>query len=320
MKTSVVTSTVCIVAIATAAMPALAQNYPTKPVRIVTSDPGGGSDIVARAMAPAMSAALGQPVIIDNRAGGVIAGEIVSKSPPDGYTLIYYGNTLWILPLMRDNVPYDTVKDFAPIALAVTAPNILVVHPSLPVKSVKDLIALAKARPGALNYASAAAGTSNHLAAELFKSMAEVNIVRIPYKGMGAAISDIIAGQVQLMFATTTAGAPHVKSGRLRALGVSGAQRSAAYPDLPTIASSGLPGYESALNAGVLAPARTPDTIMNRLNREIVRALTGADLKEKFAAIGVEVVASSSEQFAAKIKSEIASMGKGIRDAGIRAD
>ena len=305
---------------ATAAMHASAQNYPTKPVRIVTSDPGGGSDIVARAMVPAMSAALGQPVIVDNRAGGVIAGEFVSKSPPDGYTLIYYGNTLWMLPLMRDNVPYDTVKDFAPIALAVTAPNILVVHPSLPVKSVKDLIALAKARPGALNYASAAAGTSNHLAAELFKSMAGVSIVRIPYKGMGAAINDINAGQVQLLFATTTAGAPHVKSGRLRALGVSGAQRSAAFPDLPTIASSGLPGYESALNAGVLAPARTPDAIINRLNREIVRALTGPDLKEKFAAIGVEVVASSPEQFAAKIKSEISSMGKVIRDAGIRAD
>jgi tripartite-type tricarboxylate transporter receptor subunit TctC len=296
------------------------QTYPIKPVRVVTSDPGGGSDIVARAIAPAVTAGLGQPMVIDNRAGGVIAGEIVSKAPPDGYTLIYYGNTLWLLPLMRDRVPYDTTRDFIPISLAVTAPNILVVHPSLPVKSVKELIALAKSKPGALNYASAAAGTSNHLAAELFKSMAHVNIVRIPYKGMGAAINDIIAGQVQIMFSTTTAGGSYVKAGRLRALGVSSSQRSAAFPELPTIASTGLPGYESTLNSGMFAPSKTPDAIVNRLNREMVRALAAAELREKFAAIGVEVVASSPEQFATKIKSEIASMGKVIKDAGIRAE
>jgi tripartite-type tricarboxylate transporter receptor subunit TctC len=310
----------CCLSLLMNALPAYSQTFPSKPIRIVTSDAGGGGDIVARAIAPAMSSALGQPVIVDNRAGGTIAGDFVAKSIPDGHTLIYYGNTLWLLPLMRERVPYDTVRDFAPISLAVTLPNILVVHPSLPVKSVKELIALAQTRPGELNYASAAAGTSNHMAAELFKSMAGVKIERIVYKGIGAALNDLLGGHVQLLFATATAGAPHIQSGRLRALAISTTQPSPAYPELPTIASAGLPGYESALNSGALAPAKTPDAVIRRLHQEMVRALTSPDLKEKFANIGVEVVASTPEQFAAKMKSEIVSMGKVIKDAGIRAE
>jgi tripartite-type tricarboxylate transporter receptor subunit TctC len=289
----------------------LAQNYPTKPIRIVTSDAGGGGDIVARTIAPGVSAALGQPIVVDNRSGGVIAGEFVAKSAPDGHTLILYGNTLWILPLLQDKVPYDTLRDFAPITLAVSTSNILVIHPALPVKSVKELIALARSRPGELNYASAAIGTSNHLAAELFKAMARVNIVRIPYKGLGAAITDVLSGHVA---------GPHVHSGRLRALAVSSAQRSKAYPQLPTIAEAALPGYESSFYNGVLAPAATPDAIIRRLNQDIVRALNATSVRERFDTIGVDVVGSTPEQFAAKMKAEIAGIGKVIRDAGIRGE
>ncbi len=303
---------------AQAASTSSGQAYPDKPIRIVTSDSGGGSDIVARVIAQAVSAPLGQQVVVDNRGGGVIAGEIVSRAQPDGYTLIYYGSTLWILPLMRKSVPYDTVKDFAPITLAVSSPNILVVHPSVAAKSVKELIALAKARPGELNYASAAAGTIPHLAAELFKSMAGVDLVRVVYKGTGAALNDLLGGQVQVMFATAPSAAPHVKTGRLRALAMTTAHPSAAFPELPTIATAGLPGYEAVQVSGMFAPAKTPAAIINRLNQEIVRALNQANVKEKLSSTGVEVVGSSAEQFAAKIKSEIVRMGKVIREAGIR--
>lgn len=296
-----------------------AQSFPSKPIRVVTSDPGGGSDVIMRIIAPAMASGLGQQIVIDNRAGGVIAGEFVAKAPPDGHTLIYYANTLWLLPLMQKGVPYDTVRDFIPITHAMTTPNILVVHPSLPIKSVKELISLAKARPGQLNYASAAAGTSNHIAAELFKSMAGVDIVRVTYKGIGAGILETVAGHVQLAFATATTTAVHLKSGRLRALAISTAQPSNAYPGLPTIAAT-VPGYESASYGGLLAPARTPDAVIQRLNLETVRALRSPENQQIFGIIGAEVVASTPEQFAAKIKSEVAVVGKLIRDIGIRIE
>ncbi len=295
-----------------------APGYPSKPIRVVTSDAGGGSDVIVRVIAQAVTAPLGQQVVIDNRGGGVIAGEIVSRAQPDGYTLIYYGSTLWILPLMRKSVPYDTVRDFAPITLAVSSPNVLVVHPSVAAKSVKELIALAKTKPGELNYASAAAGTIPHLAAELFKSMAGVDIVRIVYKGTGAALNDLLGGQVQVMFATAPSAAPHVKTGRLRALAMTTAQPSSAFPDLPTISAAGLPGYEAVQISGMFAPAKTPVSIINRLNQDIVRALHQPSVRDKLASTGVEVVGSTPEQFSAKIKSEIARMGKVIRNAGIR--
>jgi tripartite-type tricarboxylate transporter receptor subunit TctC len=297
---------------------AFGQTFPNRPLRIITSESGGSSDLVARILAQNISGPLGQQVLVDNRAGGSIAGEAVLKAPPDGHTLIYYGNALWILPLIRKEVPYDTVRDFAPITLTTIAPNILVVHPSLPVKSVKELIALAKARPGALNYGSAAAGTTNHLAAELFKSMAGVDIVRIAYKGIGSAINDLLGGHVQVVFGPAGVVTPHIRAGKLRALATTDAQPSANFPDLPTISAAGVKGFEAESIFGMWVPAKVPGAIVNRLNQEIVKALTEPAVKEKLNSLGLEVVASSPEHFAAKIKSEVERMGKLVRDVGIQ--
>ena len=296
------------------------QTYPNKPIRIVTGSVGSGLDVMSRLVAPGLASALGQPVIVENRSSAIIPAQAVSRSTPDGYTLLAHGVSFWILPLLQDSVPYDPVRDFAPITLAVSAPAILVAHPSLPAASVKELIALAKARPGELNYASALTGSINHLAAELFKAMAGVNIVRIPYKGTGPAINALIAGEAQLSFANAAAALPHVKSGRLKALAVTSAAPSALLPGMPTVAASGLPGYEAENMNGLFAPAKTPAAIVGRLNRECVRILNGPDVKEKFLNSGVEVIGSSPEKFAARIKSEIARMGKVIKDAGIRAE
>lgn len=292
------------------------QNYPNKPVRIVTSGVGGGADVVARLLAPGLSGGLGQQVIVDNRGSGVIPGEIVSKAPPDGYTLLLYNNTLWVGPLIQ-NTPYDAVRDFAPITLTSRAPNILVVHSALPVKSVRQLIALAKARPGELNYASGSTGASNHIAAELFKAMAGVDIVRIPYKSGALESADLISGQVQLMFASASM-TPHVRSGRLRALAVTSAEPSALFPGLPTIAASGLPGYESGSIYALFAPAGTPAAFIQRLSQESVRVLHTSGSRERYFKAGMETVGSSPEGLAATIKSDIAKLGKVIKDAGIR--
>ena len=296
-----------------------AQNYPNKPIRIVTGTPGSASDFASRLIAQGLTGSLGQHVIVDNRVG-IVAIETVVKAPPDGYTLLYYASTLWLLPLMRKDVSYETLKDFAPITLTVRSPNILVVHPLVAANSVKELIVLAKAKPGTLNYASGGVGASSHLAGELFKAMAGVNILYIPYKGAPQALNDVIAGQVQMMFSTPVSVTPHVKSGRLRALAVTSAQPSTLVPGLPTVAASGLPGYESVQMSGVLVPAKTLRPIINRLNQEIVRVLNAPDVKEKFFKTEVEVVASSTEEFSAKIKSEMSRLGKVIKDAGIRAD
>ena len=296
---------------------ACAQNFPVKPIRIMTSDVGGGADVSARYIAQEISGPLGQQVVVENRGGGVVAGQTVSKASPDGYTLLYYGSSIWLLPLIRKDVPY-TVSDFAPITLATSSPAVLVVHPTLPAKSVKELIALARSRPGELNYASAAIGTTNHLAAELFKHMAGVNIVRITYKGTGGALSDLIAGQVQLTFAAGAAAAPHIRSGRMRALAVTRAQASAAYPDLPTIAASGLAGYEAISPIALFAPAGTPAAVIARLNQEFVRALNKPEAKQRFLQAGVELVGSTAEKSLTKIRSEVERMGGVIKAAGIR--
>ena len=292
------------------------QAYPNKPIRFVTAEVGGGGDFAARLIAPGISGPLGQPVIVENR-NTYIGPVIVSKSPPDGYTLLWAGNILWLLPHMQDNVPSD--KDFSPITTAQVSPNILVVNPSLPVKSVKELIALAKAKPGALNYSSSAAGTASHLSAELFKSMAGVNIVRIAYKGNGPAVLALVSGEVQFGFPSPGSSGPHIKSGKLRALAVTSARRSALYPDLPTVAD-GLPGYELTNITGLFVPAKTPAPIIRRLNQEIVRVLNSADVKEKILSTGVEPVTSSPEEFAAAIKLDSARLGKVIKDARIRAE
>jgi tripartite-type tricarboxylate transporter receptor subunit TctC len=300
---------------------ACAQDYPTKPIRIVAAAPGGGADIAARVIAQGITGGLGQQVIVDNRGGSVaIPAQLAAQAPPDGYTLLFYGNPLWLFPLMQDKPSYDPVAEFAPITVAVSYPNLLVVHPSLPVKSVKELIALAKAKPGTLNYGSGVAGGSPQLSAELFKSMAGVNIVHVPYKGAGPSVTALLGGETQLMFASTTAVGAQIKSGRLKALAVTSAQPSALTPGLPTVAASGVPGYESTALFGMLAPARTPAGIINRLNQEIVRVLNRSEVKERFFNSGAEVVGNSPEQFAAAIKSDIAKMGKVIREANIRAE
>ena len=300
---------------------AWAQSYPVKPMRVVTAEPGGGNDLVARMIGQAITPRLGQQWIIDNRggAGGLIAIEIAAKAPADGYTLLVYAGNVWTIPLLRKNVPYQ-VKDFAPITWAARSPSTLVVHPSVPVHSVRDLIGLAKARPGQLSYGSGGIGTSTHLAAELFKSMAKVDILWVPYKGNGPAMNDLISGQVQLMFGTAGTVAPHIKSGRVRAIAVTSAEPSILAPGLPTVATSGLPGYESISIYGVFAPAGTPEAIIWQLNRAIVAVLNMPEIRERFFNVGMEAVGSTPEQFGAAIRADTARLLKVIDEAGIRGD
>lgn len=299
---------------------ASAQTFPTKPIRMVTTQAGGGLDVSARLLALGLTAALGQQVIIDNRggAGGAIAADTVAKAAPDGHTILYIGPPLWLLPLMRSNLPYDPVRDFTPITLAVKLPNLVIVHPSLPVKSVRDLITLAKKRPGELNYGTSGTGTSPHLAAELFNAMAGVNIVRVNYKGAALALNALLSGEIQVFFPNVATVMPHVKSGRVRALAVTTAQPFELAPGMPTAAASGLPGYESIALLGLFAPAKTPEPIVKRLHQEIVQVLNRPDVKEKHLNLGVEIVGSSPEEFARVLKDEIAKWGKTIKDAGIR--
>ena len=292
--------------------------YPNKPIRILSNEPGAGNDFVARLVAQGISEPLGQAVIVENRPG-VYSTSTAAKATPDGYTMLSQGQSMWLTPYMRDNVPWS-VSDFSPITIMMQGPNILVVHPSVPAKSVKELIALAKAKPGELNYSAGTRGSAVHLASELFKLMAGVNIVSVAYKGGTAATNAVIGGEVQVSFPTATGVSPQLKSGKLRALAVTSAQPSALLPGLPTVASAGLPGYESVNYTGLFVPARTPANIIRRLNEESVRALSRADVKEKLANIGAEVVANMPEQAATTIKSEMTRMGKVIKDAGIRAD
>jgi len=298
---------------------AYGQEFPSKPVRLVVAAPGGGSDFTARILAQGLTPNLGQQVIVDYRGGGIQSIEYVQKSPPDGYTLHITGSTMWVLPLVN-KVPYDAEKDFMPITLIDMSPSVMAVHPSVPVKSVEELIALAKARPGELNFSSSPAGGSGHLAGELLKHMAGVNIIWVPYKSAGLAITALIAGEVHLTTNDASLMMPHVKAGRVRALGVTTAQPSPLAPGLPTIMSTGLPGYEAAGRTGIWAPAKTPDAVIRKLNQELVRVLNQPDVKEKFLSAGSETVGSTPEQFAALIRSEIVKVGKLVKDAGIRAN
>jgi tripartite-type tricarboxylate transporter receptor subunit TctC len=297
------------------------QTYPSKPIRIITIGVGGGLDNAARLIAQELSVSLGS-VIVENRggAGGAISIETAAKAAPDGYTLLVQGSSLWFLPFMRDTATWDPVKDFTPITLVGSAPNILVVHPSLPVKSVKDLTNLAKAKPGQLNFSSTGAGAVTHLAGELFKAMAGVTMVHVPYRAGGLALSALISGEVEIMFPSASTAAPHIKFGRLRALALTSAQPSVLLPGLPTVAASGLPGYECTSMYGVWAPANTPSTIVARLNQEIVRALNKPQVKKQFLAYGVETVGSSPEEFAKTIKTDMAVLGKVIKNARIRVE
>lgn len=295
---------------------ACAQDYPNRPIRVVTAAVGGGIDFTARLVAHGLTGSLGQQVIVDNRGGTNVAPQTVAKATPDGYTILVHNNTVWIAPLL-DKVPYDYEQELAPISLTSRSPNILVVHPSLPVNSVRELIVLGKARPGEINYASGPIGASNHLAAELFKALAGVNLVRIGYKGGGPALNDLISGQVPVMFATTGSVTAHVRSGKLKGLAVTSAEPSALAPGLPTVAASGVPGYVSEAIYGMFAPAKTPVAIINRLHQETARFLGMPETKQRFFNSGVEVVGNSPQEFAAVIKSEANRLGKVIKSAGI---
>jgi tripartite-type tricarboxylate transporter receptor subunit TctC len=296
-----------------------AQTYPNKPIRVLASGAGGGTDLVARQIAQAISGPLGQPVIVENRGGVTLSIEIVSRANPDGHTLLVGGSTIWTLPLLQSKVLWDPVKDFSPITFATATPSIVCVHSALPVKSVKELIALAKAKPGALNYSASGIGSASHLGAELFKSMAGVNIVGVSYKSNGPATLAVASGEVQMTIGGTSA-VLAVKSGSVRALAVSSLKPSALFPELPTVAASGLPGYESRSVNAVFAPGKTPPPIIRRLNQEIVRFLSVPQVKESFINDGQEVDPTTPEEFAAKIKSEMALMGKMIKDIGLKID
>jgi tripartite-type tricarboxylate transporter receptor subunit TctC len=295
-----------------------AETYPDKPIRMLAPVPGGLADIVGRLIAQGISAPLGQQVIVDNRPG-VVAIEIAVKSAPDGYTLLMFSPSLWLAPLLGEKVSYDPIRDFVPVTLAASAPSILAVSPSLAAKSVGELITLAKSRPGQLNYASGPSGGTPHLAMELFNSLAGIRITRVPYRGSAQALTALIAGETQVMIAPVVAGMAAAKSNRLRALAVTSARPSALAPGLQPLAEV-LPGYESASIAGIFAPQGTPASIVERLNREIVRVLSDAAVKEKLFNIGGEAIGSTPQEFGATVKADMARMGKIIRQAGIREE
>lgn len=302
---------------------ALGADYPVRPVRLVVPyPPGGATDIIARAVAQKLSERFGQQVVTDNRGGGgqVIGTDLVAKAPPNGYTLLLPSVTHSINPGLQARLPYDSLKDFAAVTLVASGPNVLVVHPSIPSRNIAELVQLLKANPDRYNYASSGNGSGGHLAAELFKSMAGVRMTHVPYKGGGPAYVDLIAGQVSLMFTSPVPTLPHVRTGKLRALATTGAQRSSALPDLPTIAESGYPGYEASLWYGILAPARTPAAIVTTLNRAIVDGIHQQDVKDRFAGLGVDVVGSPPAVFADYMVGEMRKWAKVIKEAGIRAD
>jgi tripartite-type tricarboxylate transporter receptor subunit TctC len=314
----------CAIALCVLAAGAAAQTtYPNRAVRmVVPSSAGGGSDIIARIVAPKLAERLGQQVIVDNRAGAgtMIGGEVVAKAPPDGYTLLMGISTLATNPAIYRKVPYNALTDFAPITLTLSAPNILVVHPSLPVKTVRELVWFSEARPGALNFASAGTGTNPHLSMELFLSLAKLKMVHIPYKGSAPAVTDLLGGQVAVMTATMLTGIPHVRSGRLRALGVTSAGRTAVAPEVPTIAESGLPGYEAVQWYGVLAPAQTPKEIVARLHRDLAAVLHTTEIKERFAADGGDPGGNTPEEFGRYIRAETEKWAKVVKAAGIKPE
>ncbi len=293
--------------------------YPVKYIRIVTAGIGGGNDWLARVIAQGIAGPLGQPVIVENRGGGVIPGEVVSHAPADGYTLLAMSGGLWVGQLLR-KTPYDVLRDFVPVTLADRAPNIVVVHPSVPVKSMRELIALAKAKPNMLNYSSAGTASSSHLSGELFKALAGVQMVNIQYKNNSQETVDLLSGNIQLSFATASVVMPQIKSRRLRALAVTSAQPSPLAPDLPTVASAGLAGYESESLHAVFAPAGTADGIVRRLNTEIVKLLRTPEVREQFIASGVEAVGSTPEELTALLRSEMARWSAVIKQAGIHAE
>ena len=310
-------------ALAAAAPACLAQAYPSKPVRvIVTFAAGGGTDLAARTVAPKLSEGLGQSIVIENRAGanGAVGAEALAKSPPDGYTLMVgAAGTLAVAPHLG-KLPFDTFKDFAPISLLATSPFVVTVNPGVKAESIRDLIALAKANPGKLTFGSSGTGGAPQLATELFKNMAGVNLLHVPYKGLGPAITDLLGGQINVIFADVGLVVAHLKAAKLRGLAITGNNRSAAVPDLPTVAEAGVPGYVAGTWYGLFAPAGTPPGIVARLSEETRKALSHHDVRASFAAQGVDPAGNSPEQFLAFVRDEHAKWGRVIREAGIKAE
>ncbi len=305
-----------------ASMAASAADYPSKPIRWISPwPPGGANDVFSRDIGRKISDAFGQPVIVDNRPGaaGTIGSDVAAKAPADGYTVVMGSSpTHAIAPSLYPQLPYDPVRDFAAVTLVGTVPNVLVVHPSLAAKSVKELIALAKASPGQLNFASAGNGTSQHLSGELFKTLAGVNMVHVPYKGTAPAMVDLIAGQVQLAFDNVTTIVPHIQAGKLRALAVTPAKRTAILPDVPTVAEAGVPGYEASVWFGVFAPAGTPQPVVARLHSEISKALNTADLRARMVAMGTDVSGMGPAEFQAFVRKEVPKWADVVRKANVK--
>ena len=301
-----------------------AQEYPTKPIRVINPfAPGGPVDVIGRLITARLSESWGQPVIVDNRpsAGGAVAGEIVAKARPDGYTLLVHSSTIVINAALYPKLPYDTGKDFAPVAQMAFSPGIMVVHPSLPANSIRELIALAKKRPGGLNYASAGNGTPGHLSMEILKKQAGIDIVHIPYKGAGPAIIDLVGGQVQLSSTNISAVVPHVTAGRLRALAVTSLQRWPTLPDVPTVAEDGLPGYEAINWYAFLAPARTPAPILAKINADVARIIEQPEIAKRFSALDVAGAGNASPaEFSKFFQSELAKWSQAVSAAGVKPD
>jgi tripartite-type tricarboxylate transporter receptor subunit TctC len=300
-----------------------AQDWPSRPFRLILPfPPGGGTDILGRLIAERLSASLGQPVVTENRggAGGNVGAEAAARSAPDGYTIVLVAPSLAISPTLYSKINYDPVKDFAPVSLVATVPNVMITQPSLPAENLQEFIAYARSRPGALNFGSGGAGTANHLAGELFNIVTGTKLVHVPYKGVNLAMQDVLAGNVHLVFIGIPAAAPHIKAGKLRALALVASQRSGALPDVPTVAEAGLRDFEVTTWYGVLAPAGTPRSIVVRLNAELVKIMHSSELKERLAATGTEPLTSTPEEFAAYIKREIAKWGDVIRKSGAKAD
>ncbi len=295
---------------------ACGQDFPNKPIRILTGSPGGSADVTSRAIGDVLAKRFGQTIVVENRP--VTAADIVAKADPDAYTLILDGGSFWLAPLMQAT-PYDVIKDFAPVSQAITSIYILVVHPSLPATSIKELIALAKAKPGTINYGTSGVGAAPHLGTEMFKSMAGINMVHVPYKGSAQVLTSLVGGQeVQLAFIAGTLSLPHVNSGRLRAIGLANKTPSPLAPGIPLITESGVPGFEFIQLLAILAPAKTPTARINLLSQEIRRALEMKEVKDRLLTIGLEAKGSTPEEFSALLKSEIAKWGKLVKDVGIK--
>mgnify|MGYP006279342451 FL=1 len=301
-----------------------AQSYPSRALRLVVPfAAGGGTDLVGRTIAQRLTEALGQPVVVENRggAGGVIGADMVAKSPPDGYTLVMGSpGSLTINPNMTTKMPYDTLRDFAPVSLATISPFILTVHPVLPVRNLKEFIALAKSKPGNLNYGTSGNGSVAHLSTEYLKTLAGIDLVHVPYKGSSLALTDTLAGQLQVLFDNLPVVQPHIRTGKLRLMGAGTQKRSALIPEAPTIAEAGVPGFEASTVFGVLAPARTPVAVVNRLSSEIQRLLQSAEVKDRLASQGLEAVGGTPQQYDSHIRAELAKYARIVKAAGIKVE